>query len=343
MKCPNCEFHCTLTKSWSGKCGMYRINNGEGNLKKIENKFYTDYLISEFSSTWIESVPMFHYKPGVTVLNIGTISCNFDCKYCLNERLARVAPEHSDIINLFNEPPERLIKRANLSGISAIVFGQNEPTVSMDYVLELAIACRKNEIPFGISTNGFMTKQALSSILDEGLDFVNMDIKSFQPEFLRDIIGINGALAEKAKNIFLRNLKSFINDDHIKMVEVSTPIVHNLNNFEVIDIAKEIARIDDIIPYHIQRMVPEYQYKGPDVQVGIIQETEEYYQKTLEILEYVYFGAFPNSQHVHTKCKNCGEILIKRADFGGCQANMLFNKLKKNKCPNCNTSINVFF
>lgn len=336
MKCSNCEFRCELGEEWSGICGMYKMNGS-----KIENRFFAKYFISEFYQTWIESVPMFHFIPGTNAINVGSVSCNFDCKYCLNERLARVSPDNSDRINLYSEKPERLVRRAKLSAARAIVFGENEPVVSMKYVLELAKECHKNQMPFGISTNGFMTKEALTSLLDQGIDFVNFDIKSFNPKFLHDIIGIKGGLADKAKNIFIRNLKIINDDDNIKMIEASTPVIHKLNNYEIVDIAREIQKINPEIPYHVQRVVPEYKYKEPDPKIGKIADTKEYVSEIKEILDYVYFGAFPNSPYVDTLCPDCNELLIKRADHGGCQCELLINNLKDDRCPNCNRIINI--
>ncbi len=336
MKCTNCEYNCELSENWSGICNMYRVNDS-----KIENRFYSEYLISEFYRTWIESVPMFHFMPGIVIINVGTISCNFDCKYCLNERLARVNPSNSERINLYPENPERLLRRAKLGGARAIVFGENEPAVSMNYVLDLAKECHKNNVPFGISTNGFMTTKALNPLLEEGIDIVNFDIKSFNPQFLKDIIGIKGKLAEEAKNIFLRNLKIINNDANVKMLEVNTPVLHNMNSFEIVDIAKEIANISKKIPYHVQRVVPEYQYKDPNPNIGQRLDTKEYYQEIKEMLDYAYFGAFPNSPHVDTYCPNCKKLLIKRADHGGCQCELLTNALTTNRCPNCKEEINI--
>ncbi len=339
-KCPYCELHCSLTEDWSGICGMYKIER-INNHPEIINRLYADHQITEFYRSWIESVPMFHYKPGSMVANIGTISCNYDCKYCLNERLARVSPDDMTKTNIYSEPPEILIKRAKLSGISSIVFGENEPVVSMDYVKEMARLSRKKEMDFGISTNGFMTKSTITSLLDIGIDYVNFDIKSFNPKYLREIIGLRGTFAERARDIFLRNLKLFYSADCVKMIEVSTPVIHKLNDYEVIEIAKEIGKINPQIPYHIQRIVPEYQFKEKKIAIGNIENTREYFLKAKEILDHVYFGAYPNSPYVHTECRNCGEILIKRADHGGCYAEMTKYNLENNRCPNCKNKINI--
>ena len=204
---------------------MYKIEKRNHKFEII-NRLYNNFQITEFYRSWIESVPMFHYKPGSLVLNIGTLSCNYDCKYCLNERLARVSPDNLNKTNIYSEPPETLVKRAKLSGIGSIVFGENEPVVSIDYVKHIATLSKQNEMPFGISTNGFMTKSTISSLIEIGIDYVNFDIKSFNPNYLKEIIGLKGHFAENAKDIFLRNLKLFHDAECVKMVEISTPVIH---------------------------------------------------------------------------------------------------------------------
>jgi pyruvate formate lyase activating enzyme len=331
MYCNRCEFLCSLTQKWSGKCGMYRVSKNSDETEKLENRFYAENLVSEMTAQPIETVPIFHFKPGTRVINIGTAGCNFDCKYCINERLAKKKPEE---INFSSQTPAQILDRAYATKASAVFFGHNEPVVSLDYVLDLAKECAKYNLPFGISTNGFMTKSSMDALLEIGVTLVNMDIKSFNPSFLRDVIGLEEK-AEQAKSIFIRNLTQFADAECVKVLEVTTPIIYQMNDSEVLDIAKEIAQIDPKIPYHLQRMVPEYKFKGETAPEGDIEAMKEYYFKVSDILEYVYFGAFPNTPYVDTYCINCNKPIIKRADFGGCYAQATLLAINGNKCKYC--------
>ncbi|MDD2472000.1 MAG: hypothetical protein PHT28_03680, partial [Dehalococcoidales bacterium] len=102
MNCNICELRCCLNGDSFGRCGMYQVLD-----EKITPRYNNQ--LSSVSVGRVEDVPLLHYYPGALTLLIGTVSCNFDCYYCENSRIARQA---GDKIFRYSLTPQEVINKA---------------------------------------------------------------------------------------------------------------------------------------------------------------------------------------------------------------------------------------
>lgn len=116
-----------------------------------------------------------------------TYRCNNDCAHCYNAR-PRKYPE------LTTEQWFRILDRLWEIGIPHIVFTGGEPTLRADLPELIAHAERNGQIT-GINTNGRKLKNPayVQTLIDAGLDHVQITLESHDPEIHDQMVGMKGA------------------------------------------------------------------------------------------------------------------------------------------------------
>lgn len=319
MNCPYCERRCNLAAGRTGFCGMYHEAAGE--VKERYPSQWASYFV-----THIESAPFFHAYPGARTLMVGTAGCNLACRYCANAYIARTDPAG---IELFEIPPENLVSIARKAGCQTIVFGLNEPTVSMPSFLALAECAADAGIATGCLTNGYMTEECAQKMRDL-LSFVNISIKSLSSEFYHQYADVPHV------EPVLRTIEILAERCH---VEVTTPLLPAVNGHEIRSIAEFIAGVDPSIPWHVFRLLPEHQMaseRPPD-----IREIDALLDEARAILPFVYFSNFIGSTRLDTICPECGAVVISRINPGGCGGKIVRYLLEDGRCPSCGEEIPI--
>ena len=103
----------------------------------------------------IEKKPFNHFHPGSSVLGIGTSSCNFGCMFCQNHNISKVHEMKG-----VESTPERLVKVALDNGVDGIAYTYNEPTIFMEYALDVASVAKRHGLFNVFVSNGYMTGEA---------------------------------------------------------------------------------------------------------------------------------------------------------------------------------------
>jgi len=124
-----------------------------------------------------------------------TYRCQNDCAHCYNAR-PRSYPE---------QPTEfwlRVIDRLWELGIPHIVFTGGEPTLREDLPALIAHAEHKGQIT-GLNTNGrrLSNRAFLHSLIDAGLDHIQITLESHDPAVHDAIVGMRGAWRQTVEGI----------------------------------------------------------------------------------------------------------------------------------------------
>jgi pyruvate formate lyase activating enzyme len=297
---------------------MTRINQG-GTLYSL---IYGE--VSSISINPIEKKPIFHFCPGSKWLSIGSLGCNFRCTGCQNWDIAhwKYGEMNTEYLS-----PEKLVAQAKETGCTGISWTFNEPALWFEYTLDSAGLAKEHGLYTNYVTNGFMTEEALDMI-SPFLDVYSVDIKAFDEKtYMRTghIKQFRGILdvAKKAK-------------EHSMHVEIVTNITPGFNDdeTELRGIASWIKNsLGPETPWHVTRFHPHFELSH--LSPTPIAVLEKAWQKGKEEgLWYVYLGNVPGHRLESTYCYKCGELLIKRYGF-----EILKNKIKANKCPECGTMI----
>lgn len=321
MQCNYCEWRCDLADGKLGVCRMYTAEGGA-----IRERF--PHRWSSCIPSRIESIPFYHVRPGSRALVIGTMGCNFSCRYCSN---AFIAKEDPAIVSerMLQLSPHEVVRKAKQMGCGSIVFNVNEPAMSFPSLLELAEQARRENIALGCLTNGYTTEES-TELLASIFSFFNIGLKGLSPAFNRDYIGIPSI------EPVLRNIRRLAAVAH---VEVATPIIESVNDGELEEMARFLADVDPQIPWHVFRLLPE------DEMMGTSYPSIEKIAAALDLvrakLPYVYFHNFVGSEWVNTLCPDCGALAIERFSLG-CGGDKLkaFNCVA-GQCPACGIDIRL--
>jgi pyruvate formate lyase activating enzyme len=320
MQCSFCEWRCQLGEGAHGVCGMYFADHEEAKPRFPNN---WSYAVSR-----VEAHPFYHVYPGSRSLAIGTRGCNFKCRYCSN---AHIALQDPDVLaeHTYMMTPEELVGMTQKLNCHNIVFNVNEPTVSMPELLHLRKAAGRAGIPMGCLTNAYGTEES-TELLASIFDFINIGLKGFTSEFYREYIGV------KRVDPILRNIRRLV---AIRHVEVTTPVIQEVNDSELDDIAGFLAGIDREIPWHIFRLLPEHEMKGTEY--PSIERISLALDSARKKLRYVYFHNFVGSDWVNTACPECGLEVIERLSLG-CGGDKLSDfRCHGNLCPRCGCAIKI--
>lgn len=319
VKCGTCIRRCLLSPGSIGFCGNYLNRDGE-----LINIGYG--IISAHESRPIEIKPLFHFYPGSSAYTFSGYGCNFTCPWCQNYHLSRVYPVNGGGVNI---PPDSMVRLAELAGDMGLCASFNEPAIHLEYVSDVFRIGREKGLYNVLVSNGSYTKEALTYLIEAGLDAISLDIKGCIEAYRRyqsipspmEMLGN----AEYALEMGV----------HIESVFL---IVTGANDSPqcikwVID--QHIRFLGEASPLHINRYRPAYKYSEPETPMDTLLYAYNY---AIERgIKYVYIGNIWDIRYMHTYCPSCGRLVIKRSHY-----TLINHELtEKNRCRFCGAQINI--
>jgi pyruvate formate lyase activating enzyme len=267
----------------------------------------------------VEKKPFFHLLPGSRSFSIATAGCNFHCKFCQNWEISQAAPEETHNYQLL---PEKIAALAEENQCATIASTYVEPSIFIEYMLDIAKAARPRGILKVCHSNGYINPQPLADLIQH-LDAACIDLKGIREEFYRELTG--GSL-EPVLNTLMTLARKKV---HLEIVNLIVP-TKNDQPEEIEDLCRWVLnRLGPSIPLHFSRFYPLYRLRNlPPTPVLALERARETARKIG--LEYVYIGNVPGHEGENTFCPHCGRLLIKRVGY---QIKEL--ALKKGRCPKC--------
>lgn len=320
--CEVCPNSCHISDGGVGICGVRRHEAGV--LYAL-----TYGKVSSIAVDPIEKKPVYHYRPGTSVLSAGSLGCSMRCGHCQNWRISRASPEMAGC-ELHYIDPETLAGLAQASLCSGVAFTYNEPVIWIEYVRDAAEACRAAGLFTVMVTNGYITTAGLD-VLGGLIDVWRVDIKGFRPETYRRLCGVSDLrsitrAAERALHQYGMH------------VEVVTNLVPGINDSpeELGDIARWIAgSLGPGTPWHLTRFVPCLDYAGlePTPLESLIQGRQIGRSAGLH---HVYLGNVDWAEGQNTVCPKCGALVIRRSGY-----TVVETALAKGACAECDEGLGI--
>ncbi|MEM7813630.1 MAG: AmmeMemoRadiSam system radical SAM enzyme [Candidatus Aenigmatarchaeota archaeon] len=322
VRCLACSHGCTIAPGRRGICGVRK--NVSGRLELLVYGKPVSLAVDP-----VEKKPLFHFLPGSRILSFGTLGCNFSCSFCQNWEISQASkqPNAEKIMAIESKEvaPQHIVDCALRSKIPSIAFTYNEPTVFLEYALDVMKLAKKRGLKNVWVSNGFMSREALETIAPY-LDAINIDLKSFSEDFYRDVCK---ARLEPVLNNIRKCHELGI------WVELTTLLIPGKNDSdaELEQAARFIASVSKDMPWHISAFHPDY--KMQDVEPT----PKSSLMRACKIgkaagLNHVYVGNVADSEHSSTFCPKCGEKLIERSGNS-----VTSNRLNSGACPKCKTKI----
>ncbi len=336
VQCQACRWHCTIANGQTGLCGV-RYNQAG----KLYLTVYGQAVGLNLDP--IEKKPLNHFLPGQQALSFGTVGCSFGCLFCQNyfqsqppreirnlkisgreklKLLQKIIKSESIAIS-----PKQIVELAQENNVSAIAYTYNEPTVFIEYAYDTAKLARQAGIKNIFVSNGFESEESLDYI-QPYLDAINIDLKSFKPDFYQKIVrGRLESVLKTIRSVYQKGIH----------LEITTLIIPGYNDSlkELKAIANFIKEIDADIPWHITAFYPAYKMADvPPTKPETLLKAWHIGKKAG--LNYVYTGNILDSKHSSTYCPNCHSLLIERQAW---QTKIVGLDLASGKCQKCGYQI----
>lgn len=311
VRCLTCERRCLLVEGGLGWCRTRRNRGG-----KLFTLTYG--AVSSLAANPIEKKPLYHFRPGTRCLTAGSWSCNFGCPWCQNWQISkRPPPPAGDYV-----PPEQFVETALRTGCEGTSISFNEPTLSLEWSLEVFRLARRRGLYNTFVTNGYMSDTALELLAEAGLDAMNVDIKG-------DAEAVRKHCKQVAADRIWSNCRAA---RHLGIhVELTTLVIPAVNDAE--DVLGEIARrivaeLGRDTPWHVTAYHPAWRFQAPPTSRAALERALRAGREAG--LHYVYVGNMPRHPAQSTYCPGCGAPLVVRSDMS-----LIRSDIRGNRCPWC--------
>jgi pyruvate formate lyase activating enzyme len=324
--CSLCPHRCRISPGKTGLCGVRRNGGAEAELP------YYGY-ITALAEDPIEKKPLYHWRPGSSILSAGFAGCNLRCPFCQNWRISQ-----STAVPGRRLSPDEFITLAAEGHGGAVAYTYSEPLVHAEFLLDCMERARKAGIANVLVTNGCVNAEGAAEILSL-TDAANIDLKCFSGETYRELLG--GDLQTVLN--FIRTAVSL--GVH---TELTTLVVPGLNDGdeELDGAAAFIAALRTAagfsVPWHLSAYHPDWRWDALPTKAGRLLEIA---RKARRRLPYVYIGnAAAPPEYRDTFCR-CGAALVRRGgrrvDTGGLAAGR--GSGRRYRCGRCGEEAPVLY
>lgn len=244
LKCRLCPHGCLLKPQQTGIC-LARKNSGE----KIVSLNYGK--ITSLALDPIEKKPFKRFMPGSVILSAGSFGCNFKCEFCQNYEISQ---QEADFRILSPQQLADIALSMVKDGNIGIAFTYNEPLIWYEFVYDCSKINKEQGLKNVLVTNGYINKEPMEALLPF-IDAMNIDLKSFEPKFYRDIC--KGSLAP-----VMSTIEMCAKSCH---VEVTTLIIpgYNDSDEQIASLSEWLAALSPELPLHLTAYHPDYRMEIP--------------------------------------------------------------------------------
>jgi pyruvate formate lyase activating enzyme len=312
VRCTLCPFRCVLA---DGQAGVCRVRRNDGGTLRTAT-----YTAAVAQLTAVERKPLYHVRPGASVLTVAGPGCSFRCDYCINFRLSQYGREDAAPWLGAAARPGELAARAAAEG-ALLGMSYSEPSLAPELTLDLAA----HGVPVVWKSNGYLTAEAVA-LVAPALLAVNIDVKAADEAAHRHLTGASLAPVWQAVELF-----------HAAgvWVEISTPLIPGISDSarSLRAIAARIASIDADIPWHLLRFTPDFRMRRADPTAPPALAAGRSAGRECG-LRFVYVERALGPEGRNTVCPRCNAQLIDRGIW-----RMRHNSIRDGRCPECDFSV----
>ena len=323
LMCRICPKACILAKNEIGYCGV-RINTGD----RISSKTYG--RTTGISIDPIEKKPLYHYKPGSDTLSIGGIGCNLSCSFCQNFTTSQDRTKlGANFLEKYS--PEDIVKIALKKKLPSISVTYNEPTINLEFVVDIAKLAHDHSLKVIAVTNGFLQPKT-AKFLSRYLDAANIDFKG-DKKFYREVC--DGRQTPVKKTIE----QWFDAGVHIELTTLIIPTYNDSSAFIKDETTWINERLSKDVPLHFSRFYPMYLLQN--VPITTLKTLLSCRKIALESeLKYIYIGNVGSQVDDNTYCSKCKDVLVERGtNYGirrhGYETKLVNYNYQENSCKTC--------
>lgn len=238
VKCFLCPNFCILENiGQKGRC-LIRESNGE---KIILNNYGQ---ISSMAVEPLKKKPITEFLKNSKTLSVGFEGCTLFCPFCENHKISQQQLNNNKYYSISD-----IIILAKKYNCESICMTYNEPTISYEFLIDLANETHNNDLYFVLKTNGYINKEPWGEIC-KITDAMNIDLKGSDEKYLNIIGAKEPVVRDRIKEAY--NYKVH--------VEISIPLFYEDIEDEINDIGKFLSNIDKNIPCHLLKIYSSYKH-----------------------------------------------------------------------------------
>jgi pyruvate formate lyase activating enzyme len=317
VQCDVCPRFCKLHEGQQGLCFVRANQNGAIVLTTYGRS--SGYCVDP-----IEKKPLNHFLPGTPVLSFGTAGCNLACKFCQNWDISK----SREMDTLADEAsPETIARAAHELGCASVAYTYNDPTIFLEYAIDVSRACREYGIKSVAVTAGYICDEPRREFF-RNMDAANIDLKAFTEEFYWKITGAHLAPV-------LETLKYLKHETGV-WFEITTLLIpgHNDSDKELEEMTQWVVQyLGPDVPWHFSAFHPAWKmHDVPATPAATLARARQIARKNG--VRYAYTGNVHDETGGSTYCHRCGAKLIGR-DWYDITA---WNLDPQGKCRQCGTA-----
>jgi pyruvate formate lyase activating enzyme len=295
VQCDVCPRACKLRDGQKGVC-FVRSREGDGVVLNTYGRS------SGFCVDPVEKKPLDHYLPGSAIFSFGTAGCNLACRFCQNWDISK----SKEIDTLADEAsPETIARVADELGCRSVAFTYNDPTIFLEYAIDVADACHERGLGAVAVTAGYINPEARADFYAH-LDAANVDLKGFTEDFYRHTCG--AALAPVLESL------EYLRHETDVWFELTTLLVPGLNDSEA-ELHRMtqwvVEHLGPDVPMHFTAFHPDYRMRDrpptPPATLGRARRI------ALDNgVRHAYTGNVHDRDAQSTYCAGCGRRVVER-------------------------------
>jgi pyruvate formate lyase activating enzyme len=297
LQCDLCPRACKLREGQRGVC-FVRAREDDGVALTTYGRS------SGFCVDPIEKKPLNHFLPGSSVFSFGTAGCNLACRFCQNWDISK----SKEIDTLADEAsPETIARAAADLGCRSVAFTYNDPTIFMEYAIDVADACHDLGIKTVAVTAGYISPEPRAEFYRH-LDAANVDLKGFTEDFYKHTCGAElGAVLDTLE---------YLADTDV-WVELTTLLIPGMNDSDhELDAMTRwvVEHLGPDVPMHFTAFHPDYRMldRGPTPPATLTKARRIAMDNGVR---YAYTGNVRDLDGGSTRCHGCGEVVIQRDGY----------------------------
>ncbi len=294
VQCDVCPRACKLRDGQRGVCFVRAREDDEIVLTTYGRS-------SGFCVDPVEKKPLNHFLPGSSILSFGTAGCNLACRFCQNWDISK-SKEMDTLADAAS--PEGIARAAKQLGCRSVAFTYNDPTIFLEYALDVADACHEVGIKAVAVTAGYICPEPRSELYGH-LDAANVDLKGFTESFYRHVCGADlGAVLETLE---------YLHETDV-WFELTTLLIPGLNDSDAEIDAMTTWVVDHLgpdVPMHFTAFHPDFKMLDrPPTPAETLTRA-----RGIALgngVRHAYTGNVHDDHGQSTYCHQCGDRLIQR-------------------------------
>ncbi|MCC7075551.1 MAG: AmmeMemoRadiSam system radical SAM enzyme [Acidimicrobiia bacterium] len=295
IQCDLCPRACKMHEGQRGLC-FVRARKDDGIVLESYGRS------SGYCLDPIEKKPLYHFLPGTSVLSFGTAGCNLACRFCQNWDISK-SKELDALAD--RAMPETIASAARELGAASVAFTYNDPTIFMEYAIDVADACREVGVKTVAVTAGYICPEPRREFFAH-IDAANVDLKAFTEDFYRHVCG--AALGPVLDTL------EYLQHETDVWLELTTLLIPGKNDSDA-----EIDAMTRWVVANLGRDVPmHFSAFHPDFRMTDVEATRPAtLTRAREIaigngVRHAYTGNVHDTAGASTYCGSCGTRLVER-------------------------------